>query len=181
MRGPAPVINNCCWGARFPGAFPMLGNLVETRWPDRRSSSSHLRWSVLSSLDSWPFPSSPATHFGKRRLVLPGQVAAVRHHCSTPHATFTAPPHQKPRHTCSGYGSRRSPEPCQCRSEPWPCIQGLADLAGPAGPGPRSVLSQRTQRPWQSARCPFAHDDNRPRFFFCWKCRMLVFYGHRNR
>lgn len=73
--------------------------------------------------------------------------AAVRHHCSRPHATSTAPPHQQSRHTCSGYGSRRSPEPCACRSDPWPCIQ--PSLA----PGPRSVLSQRTQR---SDRCSFA-------------------------
>lgn len=57
-----------------------------------------------------------------------------------PHATSTAPPHQQSRHTCSGYGSHRSPEPCSCRSYPWPCIRAwLAPALG-------SVLSQRTQR-----------------------------------
>lgn len=82
-----------------------------------------------------------------------GAAAAQHHcHCSRPHATSTAPPHQQSRHTCSGYGSRRSPEPCSCRSDPWPYIR--AWLA----PAPRSVLSQRTQRTWRSARCSFAHD-----------------------
>lgn len=81
----------------------------------------------------------------------------MRHHCSWPHATSTAPPHQQSRHTCSGYGSRRSPEPCSCRSDPWPCIRAWLV------PWPRSVLSQRTQRTWRSDRCSFARDATHPR------------------
>lgn len=114
-------------GAGGAGMLPSAAKLssqgrakCKTRLPDRKVIKLTL-CDCPFVMDSWPFFPAPGHAFCEEEVGA-GELQ-VRHHCSRPHATSTAPPHQQSTHTCSGYGSRRSPEPCSCRSDPWPCIR----------------------------------------------------------
>lgn len=77
----------------------------------------------------------------------------------------------KSRHTCSGYGSRRSPEPCSCRSDPWPCIRGLAGPGPPACPLATHAANMAVRSMFI---CPRRDSSTDPDFYS--KCRMLVLW-----
>lgn len=119
-------------------------------------------------MDSWPLP-APG-HAFREEEVGAGELQSgiiVRGRMQPPRLLHTS----KSRHTCSGYGSRRSPEPCSCRSDPWPCIRGLA------GPGPLAC-PLATHAANMAVRsmfiCPRRDSSTDPDFYS--KCRMLVLW-----